>query len=173
MDIQELIKKYRIILWDNDKICIQNDYMFKKDKAEELIKSKKAEIVAYLKEKKAEKSRAFELRQEKIKSIEGLEEIQDAIEKQVIWRRKFNQAMDSEDGILPTKPEDNIAELKQKYPRAAAYLKAESESLKRNHELSEIGKDALERIINGEDYIKVLSDMDKRQHEFCQKHFWD
>lgn len=83
--------------------------------------------------------------------------------------------MDTESGCagLRAKPEDNINELKQKYPRATAYLIAESEAYKDNYELSAIGKRALERIINGENHEMVLDDMKKEQHEFCNKHIWD
>lgn len=175
MDIKELIKKYDITLYGEDKIRVGRVTQLKKEKAEELVKSKKPEIMAYLKEEEAEKKRAIEERQEKINSIEGLKEIQNSINEQIKWRNDFNRAMESEDGCigLRAKPEDNISELKEKYPRAAAYLAAETESFKSNYELSAIGKRALEAIINGEDYKEVMKRMEDEQKEFVNRHIWD
>lgn len=174
-DIQGLIKKYGISLYGEEKIYVSNVTLLRKDKAEETIKSKKPEIMAYLKEEEAAEKRAYEERQAKIKAIEGLEEIKSAIKEQVRWREDFNQAMESPDGCvrMRAKPEDNIDEMKKKYPRAAAYLKAENESLKSNYELAAIGKKALEAIINGEDHEKVMAEMGKAHKEFVDRHFWD
>lgn len=175
MDIKELIKKYDITLFGKDKIRIGQVIQLRKDKAEELVRGKKTEIMTYLKEEELEKKRAFEERQAKINAIEGLHEIKRAIEEQVRWRRDFNRAMESENRCvgMRAKPKDNIDALKQKYPRAVAYLLAESESLKSNYELSAIGSEALERIINGEDYNVVLADMKKKQNDFVEKHIWN
>ena len=149
--------------------------LIKKDKAEEMVKSKKMEIMSYLKEEKEKEERTYRERQEKIKAIEGLEEIRDAIQRQAEWHEKFARAMEREDGCvgLGPKPEDNIAELKKKYPRAAAYLTAENESLKSNCELSAIGKKALEAIINGEDHEEVMSTMEAEHKAFADRHMWD
>ena len=175
MDVKEIIKKYNISLYGEDKIRVDNVTLLKKDKAEDTVKSKKPEIMAYLKEEKAAEKRAYEERKAKIKDIDGLEEIKNAIEEQIRWREDFNRAMESEDGCvgMRAKPEDNIAELKQKYPRAAAYIKAESESLKSNYELAAIGKKALEAIINGEDHEKVMEEMEEAHKAFAERHMWD
>lgn len=175
MGIKEIIKKYGITIYGEDKIRVSNVSLLRKDKAEETIKSQKSEIMAYLKEEEAEKKRAFEERQAKINAIEGLKEIKNAIEEQIKWRQDFNRAMESEDGCIGmrAKPEDNISELKEKYPRAAAYLAAEAESFKSNYEFSAIGKRALEAIINGEDYKEVLKRMEDEQKEFANRHIWD
>lgn len=175
MDIKELIKKYDITLYGEDKIRVGRVTQLKKEKAEELVRSKKPEIMAYLKEEEAEKKRAFEERQAKINAIEGLKEIKNAIEEQIEWKESFNRSWEKGEGFvrLGQKPEDKIAELKQKYPRAAAYLAAEAESFKSNYELSAIGKRALEAIINGEDYKEVLKRMEDEQKEFVNRHIWD
>lgn len=175
MEIKGLIERYGISLYGEDKIRIDNVRLVKKDKAEEMIKSQKPEIMSYLKEEKMDEKRACEEREAKIKAIEGLEEICNAIEEQIKWREDFNRAMESPDGCvrMRAKPEDNIDELRQKYPRAAAYLTAEDESLKRNHELSAIGKRALEAIINGEDHEDVMARMKDEQDAFANRHMWD
>ncbi|MDE5695799.1 MAG: hypothetical protein K2I96_00045 [Lachnospiraceae bacterium] len=175
MNVQELIKKYDITLYGEDKIRIGSAYLLKKggSKAANEIKERKSEIIDFLKAEEDEKKRAYEERQSKIRAIDGLEEIQNAIEEQIKWRRAFETAMSRGDGILPSKPEDNISELKQKYPRAAAYLTAESESLKSNSELSAIGRRALEAIISGDPHEEVLRKMEEEQKEFTDRHIWD
>lgn len=175
MGIRELVKKYGITIYGEDKIRVSNVSLMRKDKAEETIKSQKAEIMSYLKEKKEEERRAAEERQAKINSIEGLAEIKSAIQEQIKWKERFNRSWERGDGFvgLGQKPEDKIAELKQKYPRAAAYLVAESESYKSNYELAEIGRKALESIINGDDYEKVLKEMNDAKKAFVEKHMWD
>lgn len=175
MDIQKLIKKYGISLYGEDKIRVSDVALLKKNGEEEIVKSKKPEIMAFLRNEEEEKRCAYEERQEKIKSIEGLEEIRNAIREQIMWREDFNRAMQSPNGCISMreKPEDNIDGLKQKYPRAAAYLAAEDESFKSNYELSSIGKKALEAIINGEDHEVVMERMNREQKEFTDRHFWD
>lgn len=175
MEIKELIKRYNISLYGEDKIRIDNVRLLKKDKAEEMVKSKKLEIMSFLKAEKEKEENAYRERQEKIKSIDGLEEIRNAIEEQIKWREDFNRSMESPDGCvgMRAKPEDNITELKQRYPRASAYLLAENESLKSNYELSAIGKRALEAIINGEDYEDVMARMKDEQDAFAERHMWD
>ena len=172
--MEELIKKYRISIC-GDKLRVDNVDRLKRDKAEETVRRKKPEIMAFLKEKEAEEKRRYEERQAKIKAIEGLEEIREAISEQIKWHEDFNRAMESESGCMcmRAKPEDNIEELKQKYPRAAAYLSAEHESLKSNLELAEIGQKALESIINGEDHEKVMEEMEADRKAFVDRHFWD
>ena len=52
MEIKELIKRYNISLYGEDKIRIDNVRLLKKDKAEEMVKSKKLEIMSFLKAEK-------------------------------------------------------------------------------------------------------------------------
>lgn len=66
-----------------------------------------------------------------------------------------------------------VAELRKKYPVADAYLIADKESRRSNYELATIGKKGLERIINGEDYKKVLDDMKKERAAFTESHIWE
>ena len=60
----------------------------------------------------------------------------------------------------------------ERYPRAAAYLRAERESQRENFELSEIGKAAVEEIING-DYVKAIADMDAAVKAYVNRHMFD
>lgn len=177
MEVENLVKRYSVSFCGDDKIRVENIALLKKDNAEDIIKNRKPEIMAFLKEKEESDKAAYEARQKKINSIEGLAEIRDAIFRMSEWRESFEREWASGSGFvglsLKKKPEVNVDGLKKRYPRAAAYLIAESESLKSNYELSAIGKEALESIINGEDHEKVLKKMKDDQKAFSDRHMWD
>ena len=97
----------------------------------------------------------------KIEAIEGLKEIENAT---IIWNnysRSLENNFDNEyaSSILPTPPKVTVDELKKKYPRAAAYILAESWVISNNYKKADAGRKALERIINGDDYKQVIKDM--------------
>jgi len=125
---------------------------------------------------KAASEKAIAERKAKTAAIEGLEEIRSAIHAAEQYHRDFNRMMDDEynDGVNPPeRPTTNIAELKARYPRAAAYLVAESYSYADHYVKAGAGKRAVERIINGEDYNKVLADMKAEWDAHCAEHIWD
>ena len=146
----------------------------KRDGAGPLIKAHKPEIIAWLKTREAEANAAAEVRRAKIAAIPGLAEIRAAQNEVTAWDKEFNRLAESEDGVsvFRTRPQYDFAAMSAKYPQAAAYLKAESLSLKSNYELAAIGDKALEMVIDGEwqaalDYIKVEND------KFVERHLWD
>ena len=139
-------------------------------------KAEIAEIKAGLIAKRDAELAAAAERKAKIYAIEGLNEIQTAI---VDWERydaDFAKMMDNEynDGSNPPKrPTSNVGDLMEKYPRAAAYLTAEEFSLADHYVKSNAGKKALEKIINGEDYVAAIAAMEKEWHDYCDEHMWD
>jgi hypothetical protein len=133
----------------------------------------KDNIIDYLKNELSEKEKLKKEREDKIKSIEGLTEISNAINENATARYKFNKSFENEYtssfATLP-KPID-VKALKEKYPRAAAYLKAEAYENSDNIDKYSAGKKAKERIINGEDYNQVIKDM---ENEWDHKPYnWD
>lgn len=60
-----------------------------------------------------------------------------------------------------------------KYPRAAAYLKANEYAKAANDAKAIAGKKARERIINGENYDNVIADMEDEWKSYCNKNIWD
>jgi hypothetical protein len=117
-------------------------------------------------------------REAKVNSIEGLNEIRKAIESEIEYHAAFTRMMENEDqsgndALLPNLPEVSSKDLKARYPRAAAYIKAESYSLANNYAKAGAGKKALERIINGEDYKKVLADMEAEWSAHCEENMWN
>lgn len=142
-------------------------------------KAHKPEIMEYLlkKEKQAEEdAQKARERQAKIEAIEGLKELEAANEALLNYREAFNQAIESGDAIFPSKPSvtpEGIEALRKKYPRAAAYRKAEAGSLAANYAQASAYKKALERIINGDDYEKALADADAEWKAYLDEHIWD
>ena len=129
----------------------------------------KPEILAHF----DEIDRAAEERRAKIAAIEGLKEIEDAENAWYAYHRAYSKAFDSECVRLPKRPEVSVKELKEKYPRAAAYLYVQQFSNAANYQKSGIGSKHLERIINGEDYTKVIEDMEAEWTAAANEHLWD
>lgn len=177
MTATEMIKKYRISLaygkGREGMIRIADARRIKADKMLEEVHAHKPEIMAILTAEKEAKEKAIAERTAKINAIEGLNEIKAAIAEHELYHDAFNAAMERGDGQLPARPESNIGEMKAKYPRAAAYLKAENYEYSENYAQASAGRKARERIINGEDYEQVLADMEKEWSDYCNEHVWD
>lgn len=92
------------------------------------------------------------------------------------YREAFNRAIENDDAIFPSKPSvtpEGIEALRKKYPRAAAYRKAEAGSFAANYVQASAYKKALECIINGDDYEKALADADAEWKAYLDEHIWD
>lgn len=174
--ITELIDKYRI------KIAIKNGQemlrMSHAPTADDLaeIKAKKADIIAGIRRQEDAAREAYEQRQAKIAAIEGLAEIRAAQEALAQWHEDLSEAIKKGSGRMPGRPaitEKDIGDMLQRYPTAAAYLRAEGMAQKSNYEIAAIETRALERIIAGEDAGKVMKDMDAEISAFNHRHFWD
>ena len=176
MTIKEMISKYRIELAVKNGVeglMINGTAAVKRDNALETLRAMKPEIIAYIKAEKAEAERKSRERAERIAAIEGLKEIRDTIEDLNSWRYEFDKSFDDVGGLgVRPKPVYDIPSMKEKYPRAAAYLRAEEYSLKSNYELSAIGRKALETVIYG-NYSEAMSTMDAEIKEFTDRHVWD
>lgn len=135
----------------------------------EMLKLRKNEIVSYLGQVEAEARRTAEEREAKIQSIEGLAELEKAIEAEREYRRAFNRMMDDEynDGAFcPSKPAETPTQISARYPRAAAYVQARKWKNSANFDKSAAGEKALEAIINGEDYEMAINNM-MREWDAC------
>ena len=147
-----------------------------RDKAVKLLKAHPAEmqeIKAALIAEKTEERETAERRQNLRDAIPGLKELEAAKVEQAAYREAFERAMDSGDGIYPTKPKSDPAELSVRYPMAAAMLRAESYSCAANYRKASAGRKAVERILDGEDWEKAVSDMEADWNEEANKHMWD
>lgn len=185
MTTEQLIQKYEIAQHAKyiqgkgyeyfDAIEIHNVSLMKKDNMMEEVKERKQEIIEYLTAKREAEKRAIEERQEKINSIPGLKEIENALNDIELWQEEFSKSFDDVGGLgVRPKPIYDFDELYEKYPIAKAYLDAEKYAIKTNYELSHIGKKALERIIYHQDeYQEAIQDMEADIKAFTDKHMWD
>lgn len=147
-----------------------------RDKAVKLLKAHPAEmqeIKAALLAEQTEERETAERRRNFRAAIPGLKELEAAKKEQAAYREAFSRAVDSGDGIYPAKPKSDPAELSERYPMAAAMLRAESYSRAANYRKASAGSKAVERILDGEDWEKAISDMETEWHEATSEHMWD
>ena len=150
-----------------------------RDKAVKLLKAHPAEMqeikAALMAEEaeEAEERETAERRRNFRAAIPGLKELEAAKEEQAAYREAFSRAIYSGDGIYPHKPKSDPAELSAQYPMAAAILRAESYSHAANYHKASAGSKAVERILDGEDWEKAVSDMEAEWKEAVSEHMWD
>ena len=173
MNVNELIKKYELqILEQNGKrgvhACKNPTDTDKRD-----IISNMEAILVELDRRESEKNHAYEEREKKINAIEGLQEIRNAIDEIDCYKSEFDRVWESGESVYPSKPKVDVAALKAKYPRAAAYLKAESYSMSSYLPKYSSGTKALERIQKGENYPAVIQDMENEVKRETEAHLWD
>lgn len=147
-----------------------------REKAVKMLKahpSELQEIKAALMDEAAEERETAERRRNFRDAIPGLKELETAKAEQATYREAFARAVDSGDGIYPAKPKSDPAELSARYPAAAAILRAESYSCASNDRKASAGRKAVERILDGEDWEKVLNDMETEWHEATSERMWD
>lgn len=170
MDIKTLVERYSITI-NGDMLRVSRRVP---EKELAWIKEHKPEIMAYIREKAEEERKARAERERKISEIEGLSVIDAAHEDLAKWRREFERSFDEVggQGVRP-KPQYDLPALYAKYPRACAYIKAREYSYSSNYAKAHCGKEALEKIINGEDYESAIRDMDGAWLAYCEEHIWD
>lgn len=147
-----------------------------RDKAVKLVKAHPAEmqeIKAALMSEEAEERETAERRRNFRDAIPGLKELEIAREEHAAYREAFARAVDSGDGIYPAKPKSDPEELSARYPMAAAMLQAESYSRASNDRKASAGRKAVERILDGEDWEKAISDMEAEWKETVSEHMWN
>lgn len=172
-EIRELVVKYDISEVDGNLKVYMTNPVNKPDS--DKIRSGKPEILEYLRNVKAQEQD----RENRINAIEGLSEIRNC---RWDWQKYNSESKNVMVYMMETggvkkrtaeKPECTVKELMERFPRAAAYLEAESISLKTNFEMSDIGVKALERIIYEDDFESVIADMKKELDNLKSKHLWD
>lgn len=185
MTVKELVKKYGIRQYSQysdeegkfvytDQIIL-NGILAKEDNMVEEIKNRKPEILSYLTEEREREENESEERQRKIDAIEGLKEIKEAIIDLNVWQKEFEKSFEDVGGLgVREYPGYDFDEMRQKYPIACAYLLAESYANKSNHSLSQIGKNACDKIIDDPgEYEKIINNMRLELEQFRENHLWD
>lgn len=177
MNIKDIIARYDIKLitvGDNKgNLSVNNAQRATRDNAIEDIKKLKPQIIKELQRVINEENQAAEERERKIANIAGLELLQNAKNEWEDYRYKYEQCIDNDWLDYPSKPAVSVDELADKYPRAAAYIKAENYKMASHYAKSAAGGKALERIINGDNYSLAITDMEKEWTKHCNEHLWD
>ena len=139
------------------------------------IRSKKAEIIAYLDAKEEAARKAREERTAKIEAIEGLEEIRAARDDFEAWREEWEKSFNRCGGLgVRKRPEYDLEALYAKYPVAYAYLQAEIKANSDNYEIATIGRKAIEAIIdNPQNHEAAIEEMHREMVEFADRHAFD
>ncbi len=101
------------------------------------------------------------------KNVPGLEELRAARAHDSDQRDQFMRSMERGTGILRGDPASHTAaEVEKKYPRAAAYLRAEAWSYASNYMKASFGKTAMNEIASGKSYKKAIDDMRKKWRKY-------
>lgn len=109
-------------------------------------------------------------------AVPGLNELRAAYADVNRYHEQFERMMEDEgnDGARPPKPiSGDVDALRAQYPAAAAYLKAESWSYADHYAKATAGKKAMERIVNGDPHVAVVTDMEAEWSNHCNAHIWD
>lgn len=191
-ETSEIIKKYGIYLAHemfnkktrryekvDNVIYVHNLEAAKRDGMIDEIKARKSEIIDTLKAQEAAHKAAKEDRKNRINAIEGLAEIKAARSRIIGKTLAFVDHMknDGDFSFFDTSKEEyDFDAAYQKYPKAAAYLRAEALAESKDEKLAEIGKKALDEILYG-DWQKAKENMltekkaydDKRKAELAEK----
>lgn len=112
----------------------------------------------------------------RLASIEGLQELRTALKDHDRYQEQFVDMMEDElnDGVNPPRhPTANIPELRERYPRAAAYLRAEEWSGAHHYAKATAGKRAMEAILAGEDHGQAIATMETAWSDHVNEHIWD
>lgn len=178
MTAQELITQCLIKLHGDDALAVNLPKGLTKTQKAKMIAdltAAKPEIIAILKAEAQAKEDAYQAKENAIAGIEGLAELKKAINAEYAYYREFNRRMEDEalSSFAPAPPKVKAADLKAKYPRAAAYLKAENWTMAGHYAKGAAGQKAVSRILSGEDYIKVIADMEAEWSDYCNEHIWD
>ena len=172
--IKAIISRYNIRIGGDGTQLAMDKRITKNPEDLAFVKAHKPEIIAFINAEKEAEQKAFAERQAKIKAIEGLEEIRAALADVEAWHSEFEASFSDVGGLgVRPKPQYDFEAMYAQYPRAAAFLKAESFESASNYAKSSAGRKAKERIINGEDYSKAIEDMEAEWGKHCDAHIWD
>lgn len=171
--INEMIRNYNIrIISQNGEEYIKCSFPNRESKERDasFIKMNKELIIEAIKMKQRKEAE----REEKIKNIIGLKEIETNIFEWGVYHEKWERYISGAIEKAPVKPNITTEELMNEFPRAAAYLKAKDFQCSYNHIKSALGSEAVNRIIfEEESYDEVISDMEQKWEAYCMEHAWD
>lgn len=102
--------------------------------------------------------------------IEGLKEIIITQGKWIEWIKAMDSQAHGEHVNLPPHPEQGVLSLCQKYPKAYTYLVLYDYATSEHPGRAAAGQKAMHRFLLGEDYERVLTDMEHDWEAYCEEH---
>ena len=126
-----------------------------------ILNGKKQQFIAKIAPAIAERLIALK-KEEFEKVVSGYDELRSLMAQNENNYERYQMAIASGESVFGNYEnlDEKIAGLKQKYPIAAAYIKAETFAMASNFEKATAGKEAQESILNGEDAKKVIEKME-------------
>ena len=172
----KMIEKYYIVLTtQNNEPALRLGFAPSANDRQYIVDNKQT-IIKILQEKEESAKKAKAEREAKINAIDGLELLKKAMGEwsnyhYYMTEKRFENEATSSFAI--DEPTPNIKDLQQEYPRANAFLQAEKYCYSENIDKSAIGKKAIEKIINGEDYQNVIAEMEAEWSDFVSTRMFD
>lgn len=102
------------------------------------------------------------------KNVKGYDELKNAISHNEQEHEKFNRSLYSGSGKIYSEKKIDVSALKKKYPRASAYMEAESFFHSNNSTKISLGRDAMQEIRQGKPYKKAIQKMNKKWNEYTR-----
>lgn len=167
---EQMIDKYNIRLSTGKDKLVVNGKIGKSTKDKQYVKEHKEDIVDILiqREKEEEERRLEHAR--KVESIEGLVELQTAISDWNDYHNAMNRFIERDcTGEAPVKPSVTVEELTEKYPRAAAYVKADQWSYSTHYYKASCGDRAKAAILDGQNYKDVIDNMKSAWNKYTEE----
>lgn len=104
------------------------------------------------------------------KNVPGLNELRAAIAHDEKQRSSFSKSVYSGSGRLSGNPSSETASfVAKRYPRAAAYIKAESYFYASNDVKSSLGREAMNAIANGKSASAAISAMERKWKKYVNR----
>lgn len=171
---KELVKRYNIYvkLINGEKvIASQMVKALKSNKSDfELVKSIKDVIINVIESQDRAKENLAKKKKLQENAIEGLQELRNAIsDNDRYFYQNQKYIANGLIGEAPTEPSQDVNELRSRFPRANAYLLADSWSYSRNYKKMALGKQAKEKIRNGRNYNNVIKWMETEWSDYCNQ----
>ena len=174
MDVEEFVEYFNIALHMNEKnLIVRSNIPTWKANATVCV-VRKEEVLEFLKTQKARKEEERKAKDPE-NVIAGLRVLKEAIAKlENYYYLREKRFEDERLSSLPiAKPNVDLDALKARYPRAAAYLKANAWSCASHYAKAAAGRRACERILAGEDYEVVLAEMEEEWSDYVNEHMWE
>lgn len=172
---KELVKRYNIYvkLINGEKVIASHMVKALKSNSGDLklVKSLKDVIIYVIESQDRVKEKLSKKKELQENSIEGLQELRTAIsDSDRYFYENQKYIANGLIGEAPIKPSQDVNELRNRFPRANAYLLADHWSYSSNYKKMALGEKAKEKIRNGRNYNNVIKWMETEWSDYCKQY---